>query len=177
MITEELIDKIINQDFAKAGPMFTELLQDKLSVALDAEKARLADQIYNGITPEEESEEDDIEMSDENMEAALVDEAAKQGTTKYTDDGAIAHKVIHNDGKGNHLTMTYSADEPGGVTYHGKMHGHKIRIDAEGEDGDDPNKSDVTHFVKKAKLPPETHKAVLKHAHAGLKHLGGGDYD
>lgn len=176
MMTEDLIDKIMNQDFAKAGPMFTELLQDKLSIALDAEKARLADQIYNGITPEEESEEDDIEMSDEDMEADLVDEAAKQGATRYSDETGMVHKVLHNDGKGNHLTMTYG-EEPGGVTYHGKMHGHKIRIDAEGKHGDDPNKSDVTHFVKKAKLPPETHKEVLKHAHAGLKHLGGGDYD
>ena len=89
MSTEDLIDKIMNQDFAKAGPMFTELLQDKLSVALDAEKARLADQIYNGVTPEEESEEDDIEMSDEDMETAdesEEDEVSEEDEDEASDD-------------------------------------------------------------------------------------------
>lgn len=85
MSTEDLIDKIMNQDFAKAGPMFTELLQDKLSVALDAEKARLADQIYNGVTPEE----DDIEMSDEDMETAdesEEDEVSEEDEDEASDD-------------------------------------------------------------------------------------------
>jgi len=104
-----------------------------------------------------------------------LDEVAKQGSERYGDN--VIHKVIHNDGKGNHLTMTYPESEGGAVTYHGRVHGHKIRIDAEGKHGGDPSKRDVTSAVKKAKLPPETHALVLKHAHAGMENLVNETYE
>jgi len=68
MEIEDFINTVVNQDFAKAGPMFTELLQAKVDDAMDAEKVKLANQIYNGVEDDQaEFEEDDINLSDEDM--------------------------------------------------------------------------------------------------------------
>jgi hypothetical protein len=58
---ETLINQVANQDFSKAGPLFSELLQAKVTDALDAERIKLADQIYNGTTEDEDQEEEDTE--------------------------------------------------------------------------------------------------------------------
>lgn len=104
-------------------------------------------------------------------------EAAKKGSTRYGESG-MNTSVIHNDGKGNHLSMTYHNEEPGAVTFHGNMHGHKIRFNSEGEHGGDPTSAHVRDDLKAThpNLPAEVHKAVAKHAVAGIKkHLGGGE--
>lgn len=64
MNIEELIDNIANQDFAKAGPMFTDILHSKISDAFEAEKAALAAHMFNH--PEDDDE--DVEDEDDNEE-------------------------------------------------------------------------------------------------------------
>ena len=62
----------MDQDFAKAGPMFSELMQQKLADSLEQEKIKVAGVVFND---EEEFEDDDEleEISDEEI-GEIVDE-------------------------------------------------------------------------------------------------------
>lgn len=62
----------MDQDFAKAGPMFSELMQQKLADSLDQEKIKVAGVMFND---EEEFEDDDEleDISDEEI-GEIIDE-------------------------------------------------------------------------------------------------------
>lgn len=67
MSIENLINNVVDQDFAKAGPTFQELMQDRMNDALEQEKISVAGSIFNGEEPEEEVEmeaDDDIDVED-----------------------------------------------------------------------------------------------------------------
>ena len=74
---EDLINTVADQDFSKAGPTFAEIMQGKIDTALEQEKIAVADQIFNGIDPEEsdhESEDEEVlddDITDEEMEDAI----------------------------------------------------------------------------------------------------------
>lgn len=83
---EDLINQVTSQDFAKAGPTFNELLNMKLTDALEAEKIKISNQVYNGV---DEEEEDDIDMSDEDMEEgdeSEEDEVSEEEEDEASDD-------------------------------------------------------------------------------------------
>ena len=92
MSIEDLINNVTNQDFAKAGPTFAEIMQTKMGDALEQEKIAVADQIFNGASEEEEDEEDIDDITDEEMEDALDelddydDEDHYDDEDKYDDD-------------------------------------------------------------------------------------------
>ena len=67
---EDLINNVANQDFSNAGPTFAEIMQNKISDALDQERIAVADQTFNGVEPEDE------EISDE--EAAELDDVTDE---------------------------------------------------------------------------------------------------
>ena len=81
MSIEDLINNVIDQDFAKAGPTFQELMQDRMNDALEQEKISVAGQIFNSEEPEEEIDngdttaEEDLEdiddFTDEEIEDAI----------------------------------------------------------------------------------------------------------
>jgi len=81
MSIEDLINNVIDQDFAKAGPTFQELMQDRMNDALEQEKISVAGQIFNNEDPEEEIDngdttaEEDLEdiddFTDEEIEDAI----------------------------------------------------------------------------------------------------------
>jgi len=103
-----------------------------------------------------------------------LDEAAKTGSVRYSDDGDITHRVLHSSGQ-NHLTMTHNNEDPGNIKFHGKIDGHNIKFTANPENKNDfdPSSKDIKRDLKQAhpSLPPEVHAKVLKHATSGLKHL------
>ena len=73
---EDLINSVTTQDFSKAGPTFAEIMQGKISDALEQEKIAVADQTFNNVEPEDEeiSDEESAELddvSDEEMEDAI----------------------------------------------------------------------------------------------------------
>lgn len=71
MSIEDLINNVMNQDFANAGPTFNEIMQQKLADSLDQEKIRVAGVVFND---EEEFEDDDLEeLSDEEI-GEIIDE-------------------------------------------------------------------------------------------------------
>lgn len=63
----DFLDAVLDQDFSKAQPMFDNMLGAKIADALDQEKVRVADQMFNGA--EVEIEDDD--PSEEEIEAAI----------------------------------------------------------------------------------------------------------
>ena len=72
MEVQDLINNILDQDFAKAEPTFKEVMGAKIDDALEQEKIAIADYVFNGAeVDEEESSELDDDITDEDMEAAI----------------------------------------------------------------------------------------------------------
>ena len=81
MEIEDLINYVVDQDFSKAAPTFAEIMKSKMDDALEQEKIAQADQIFNGHEPdEEESMEDDDDISDEELDDAIdtIDTSAEE---------------------------------------------------------------------------------------------------
>jgi hypothetical protein len=72
----DLVQHALNQDYNKANQIFGDMMGTKINDMLDQEKIRLANQIYNGVDPDEEQleldlddeTEEDIEAGDEDSE-------------------------------------------------------------------------------------------------------------
>lgn len=74
MSIEDLINNVMNQDFANAGPTFNEIMQQKLTDAIDQEKIRVAGVVFNNADDvEEEDDEEFEELSDDEI-GEIVDE-------------------------------------------------------------------------------------------------------
>lgn len=81
---ETLIGQAISKDFTKASDTFQALMMDRMNTALDQEKIRLADVMYNGA----EDEDDDIgedELGDEESDQDESDDQAEDGTEEAED--------------------------------------------------------------------------------------------
>jgi len=72
---EDLVQNALDQDFNKANQIFGDLMGTKISDALDAEKVKLADQLYNGVEAEEEPDEEQLELDLEDEEEVDADES------------------------------------------------------------------------------------------------------
>lgn len=73
---EDLVQHALDQDFNKANQVFGDLMGVKINDVLDQEKIRLADQIYNGVEPEEEDEDQlELDLEDEDQEDESEDDA------------------------------------------------------------------------------------------------------
>jgi len=59
---ETLIQQALDQDYNKANKTFNDIISVKMTDVLDQEQIRLADQIYNGVEPEDEDDEDQMEL-------------------------------------------------------------------------------------------------------------------
>ena len=77
---DDFINQVQNQDFSKATVTFSDLMDTKVSDALEQEKISLADKIFNGVEAEEEStdDEDMDDISDEELEAAAAEVEAEE---------------------------------------------------------------------------------------------------
>ena len=61
----DFIDAVGTKDFAKAEPMFKDMMTSKVGDALDAEKIALANSVYNDAEEEQlELDIDEIEVED-----------------------------------------------------------------------------------------------------------------
>jgi len=97
---EDLINNVVDQDFSKAGPMFTDIIQSKMNDALEQEKINVAAEIYNdgnAVEIEEPATDDteaeqDLEMSDDEVDdvtdeeiEAAIDELDDELDDEYTE--------------------------------------------------------------------------------------------
>jgi hypothetical protein len=74
------VDSLQQGDFTNAESLFKDVLDDKVQDSLDAEKIAVADQIFNGIEPEEMDLEDEVEV-DDTSEVEYGEEAEDFGST------------------------------------------------------------------------------------------------
>ena len=58
------VDVLQGANFANAETLFNDILGDKVQDALDAEKIAVADQIFNGVEPEEMELDDNVESEE-----------------------------------------------------------------------------------------------------------------
>lgn len=67
----DFIDQVINQDFASAAPTFKDIMGDVMNQSLEQEKVKLADQMFNGIGSEAQTEPDvyELDMDEEELDA------------------------------------------------------------------------------------------------------------
>ena len=73
----DLIQHAMDQDFNKANQVFGDLMGNKISDALEQEKASIASVLYNDDIEVEEDEfddDDDIELSDEDIDELIDNE-------------------------------------------------------------------------------------------------------
>ena len=87
---KDMISQALDQDFNNANKTFNDVMTIKLTDLLDQEKVRLADNIYNGVEPDDEDDilgdedgdqleldletEDDDEESEEDEEMSDADD-------------------------------------------------------------------------------------------------------
>ena len=64
--TLDFINALQTGDFNSAEDLFGDILGDKVQQSLDAEKVAVADQIFNGVEPEE------ISLDDESLDDEIV---------------------------------------------------------------------------------------------------------
>ena len=77
---ESMVDNIFSKNFAGAQTTFNDLIGDRMTAALDAEKIAIAQQVYNGVDPEEEQLEMDLEDDVEE------EETPEDGAEEFTDE-------------------------------------------------------------------------------------------
>lgn len=65
MSIEDLINHVTDKNFAKAEPIFHDLIQHKMNDAFEAEKIKVAGQIFNNDPDEDE---DDFDLDDEDLD-------------------------------------------------------------------------------------------------------------
>ena len=85
---DDFINQVQNQDFSKATVTFSDLMNTKVSDALEQEKISMADQIFNGAEAEEEStdDEDMDDISDEELETAAAEVEAEESEEEEEED-------------------------------------------------------------------------------------------
>ena len=86
----DLINHSLNQDYNKANQSYGDILRQKLDIALEQEKIRMADLVYNGADPDEEDLDDedldDTETGDDDQLEFDLESDDIEGTEE---DGAV----------------------------------------------------------------------------------------
>lgn len=66
----DFLDNVANKNFSDAEKQFSDMINTRLADRLESHKAMIANQVYNGVDPEEE----DVELEDEVVEPEEVEE-------------------------------------------------------------------------------------------------------
>jgi hypothetical protein len=87
---KDMIQQALDQDYNDANNTFNDVMTIKMSDLLDQEKVRLADQIYNGVEPNDEDDDDIVgdEDGDDQLELDLETEgeSESEGETEEEDE-------------------------------------------------------------------------------------------
>jgi len=65
------LDNVVDKKFVEAEKQFSDMINAKLADRLESHKAMIANQVYNGVDPEEDvdlGDEDEIEVETEEEE-------------------------------------------------------------------------------------------------------------
>ena len=86
----DLVQHALDQDYNKANKVFGDVMGVRINDVLDQEKIKLADQLYNGVEPEE-----DEEVEDEQLELDLADQ--EETDEEDAEDGEEDFEVEDED--------------------------------------------------------------------------------
>ena len=86
----DLVQHALDQDYNKANKVFGDVMGVRINDILDQEKIKLADQLYNGVEPEE-----DEEVEDEQLELDLADQ--EETDEEDAEDGEEDFEVEDED--------------------------------------------------------------------------------
>lgn len=75
---QDMIQHALDQNFNKANDVFNSMMTVKMSDLLDQEKINMADQIYNGVEPDEEEDGDQLELDLETEDDDEAEEAEEE---------------------------------------------------------------------------------------------------
>ena len=92
---KDLINQALDQDFNQANKTFADVMTIKLTDLLDQEQVRLADEIYNGVEPDDENEEDI--MGDEDGDQLELDLDPEDDDEAKADDEEIEDEDLDLD--------------------------------------------------------------------------------
>ena len=89
--TEDFITQVLNQDFANSAVTFKDIMGDNVQQSLEQEKVKMANQVFNGIDPEEKADEDQYELDfddpdDEDEQEEDLDAAAEEALDAEDDE-------------------------------------------------------------------------------------------
>ena len=65
---QDLIQHALDKDYNKSNEVFGEIMTVKLNDLLDQEREAIADKIFNGVDPEDDDLDDDIQIDDEDLD-------------------------------------------------------------------------------------------------------------
>lgn len=80
------IKNVKDQDFNAANSIFNELMSSKVNDLMDAEKVKLADQVFNGADPDEDPEIEDDDVEEEDLEEVEADEEIEDEEDEVVED-------------------------------------------------------------------------------------------
>lgn len=72
------IKNVKDQDFNAANSIFADLMTDRVNGVMDTEKVKIADQVFNGAEPENDT--DDIEDDTDDVEENENEEEDEEAT-------------------------------------------------------------------------------------------------
>ena len=71
----DFLDNVVNKNFSDAEKQFSDLINARLADRLESHKAMIANQVYNGVDPEEDV---DLELEDEAPEEETEDQPEEE---------------------------------------------------------------------------------------------------
>lgn len=87
----DFIDQVLDQDFASAAPTFKDIMGDVMNQSLEQEKVKIADQMFNGVGSEAQTEPDVYELD---LDA---EEETEEETEEELDAGAEEAMELDDD--------------------------------------------------------------------------------
>ena len=95
---KDLIKASLNKDYNHANKIFGEVMTIKMSDLLDQEKVRLADQIYNQVPEDEESDDNGIDDETDGDDEDIEDEALEdEGESDEVEESDESEEDIDED--------------------------------------------------------------------------------
>ena len=82
---EQLIQQAADKDYATANTTFADIMNQKLSDALEQERIKVSGQIYNGLESEEDDEQLELDLDDD-AEESVDDETDAEVDEVDVDD-------------------------------------------------------------------------------------------
>ena len=84
---DNFLNNVTNKNFSDAGKQFADMINARLADRLESHKAVIANQVYNGIDPDEEDV--DLELEDEVEDEAPEEETEDQPEEETEEDAEL----------------------------------------------------------------------------------------